>query len=132
MQGFTTWPTRVSFPDFNFTYQYSIGNSQYKGDVVGDFVRDARARGIRVGFYYSVVSNAYLRVQNGQVVPSAPLGPTQANVTQEQYERIVVAQLSELWGNYGDLEEIWTLILAISSSYLAGLMADTSSRSKPI
>lgn len=105
--GFATWPTRVAFPEFGFTYNYSVAASPFRGDVVGSFVRDARAAGVRVGFYYSVVSNAFLRVDSGTVHPDAPLGPTQANVTQAQYEQIVLAQLAELWGNYGDLEEIW-------------------------
>ncbi len=58
-------------------------DSPYKRDVVADFVRDTRARGVIPGFYYSVVSNAYLRVNSGSVVPSAPVGPHQVHLQSE-------------------------------------------------
>ena len=119
-KGFATWPTCVKFPEFNFSYTYSVGNSPYKRDVVADFVRDARAVGVKVGFYYSVVSNAYLRVDNGKVVPG-PAAPNQVNVTQTQYEKIVLAQLVELWSNYGDLEEIWSVLHGVLSWPLTSL-----------
>eukprot|EP00696_Hemimastix_kukwesjijk_P013511 gnl/Hemi2/2691_TR946_c0_g1_i1.p1 gnl/Hemi2/2691_TR946_c0_g1~~gnl/Hemi2/2691_TR946_c0_g1_i1.p1 ORF type:complete len:464 (-),score=186.79 gnl/Hemi2/2691_TR946_c0_g1_i1:114-1481(-) len=104
--GFTTWPTAVNFPDVGFKYNYTIANSPVAGmDVVGSFIESCRRRSIRTGFYYSVVVNNYLNVQNG-VVQNNP-SPTQANITQETYDRVVLAQLTELWQQYGDLDEIW-------------------------
>lgn len=49
----------------------------------------------------------YLNVVNGLVQDPSTLQPGQVAVTQEQYADIVAQQLAELWGNYGDLAEIW-------------------------
>jgi hypothetical protein len=62
---------------------------------------------VKLGIYYSVVSNEYLNVANGLVRPQSTLGPGQVAVTQEEYASIVVQQLTELWSHYGDLAEIW-------------------------
>ncbi len=56
------------------------------------------------GFYYTVVTNSYCNVQNGQVQPGA-LKPGQIKVTQAEYEAFVIAHLTELWTNYGPLAE---------------------------
>jgi hypothetical protein len=45
-------------------------------------------------------------VSGGVVVPGEAK-PGQINVTQQQYDDLVVAQLTELWTDYGPLEEIW-------------------------
>eukprot|EP00730_Choanoeca_flexa_P013674 TRINITY_DN5578_c0_g1_i1.p1 TRINITY_DN5578_c0_g1~~TRINITY_DN5578_c0_g1_i1.p1 ORF type:complete len:595 (+),score=124.83 TRINITY_DN5578_c0_g1_i1:96-1880(+) len=105
--GFTTWPTKATLPNKTL-YPYSIANSPASGrDIVADFVNSSRAKGIKPGFYYSVVTNAYLRVASGTVHNSSSVGPNQAVVTQEQYEDIVLAQVAELWQEYGQLGEIW-------------------------
>jgi alpha-L-fucosidase len=52
----------------------------------------------------SVVSNFFLNVHSGSVGPG-PLLPGMANVTQQQYEALVVSQLTELWTQYGELTE---------------------------
>jgi hypothetical protein len=49
-------------------YNYTVDYSPVKGvDVLGEFVTSCKKRQIRTGFYYSVVSNNYLNVQNGLV-----------------------------------------------------------------
>jgi hypothetical protein len=73
---------------------------------VASFVASARKAGLGVGFYYSDATNCYCRVSGGVVVPGEAK-PGQINVTQQQYDNLVVAQLTELWTDYGPLEEIW-------------------------
>ena len=65
-------PTDVKFPlspsGEIISYNYSIDYSPMKGvDVLGEFVTSCKKKQIRTGFYYSVVSNNYLNVQNGFV-----------------------------------------------------------------
>ena len=51
------------------------------------------------------MNNAFLNVVNG-VVQGNP-GPGQANITQEQYVQILLAQLTQIWTDYGELAEVW-------------------------
>eukprot|EP01121_Diplochlamys_sp_Union-15-3_P020175 TRINITY_DN77_c0_g1_i2.p1 TRINITY_DN77_c0_g1~~TRINITY_DN77_c0_g1_i2.p1 ORF type:complete len:443 (+),score=77.55 TRINITY_DN77_c0_g1_i2:138-1331(+) len=104
--GFCTWPTKVKFPEFGFSYDYSVNSSAYRGDIVSQFVASCKKYGVKPGFYYSVVTNSYLNVENGKVF-GGKLVPGQVNVTQEQYDEIVLAQITELWTNNGPLLEIW-------------------------
>lgn len=94
--GFSLWQTEA--------HEYSVKNSPWKdgkGDIVKDFVESCKKYGIKPGIYASTSANGYLHVDNpGLVKPGAP-------VTQEEYNAIVVKQLTELWSNYGDLFEIW-------------------------
>lgn len=94
--GFSLWPTKA--------HEYSIKNSPWKngkGDIVGDFIKSCKKYGIKPGIYASTTANGYLHVDNpGLVQKGSP-------VTQEEYNKIVVQQLTELWSNYGDLFEIW-------------------------
>lgn len=94
--GFSLWPTEA--------HAYSIKNSPYKegkGDIVAEFVASCRKYGIKPGIYASTTANGYLWADNpGLVQPGGP-------VTQQEYNEIVVKQLTELWSNYGELFEIW-------------------------
>ena len=94
--GFSLWPTEA--------HDYSVKYSPWrdgKGDIVADFVASCKKYGIRPGIYASTTANGYLYVDGpGFVQPGAP-------VTQEEYNRIVDRQLTELWSNYGELFEIW-------------------------
>ncbi|MDR1602923.1 MAG: alpha-L-fucosidase [Tannerella sp.] len=94
--GFSLWPTEA--------HDYSVKNSPWrdgKGDIVADFVASCKKYNIKPGIYASTTANGYLYVDNpGFVQPGSP-------VTQEEYNRIVVQQLTELWSNYGKLFEIW-------------------------
>ena len=44
--GFALWPTKQT--------DFSIAQTPYDGDIVGEFVDAARTEGLRVGFYYSL------------------------------------------------------------------------------
>lgn len=94
--GFSLWPTAA--------HEYSIKNSPWKdgkGDIVKDFIASCKKYGIKPGIYASTTANGYLYVDNpGKVQEGGP-------VTQEEYNKIVTQQLTELWSNYGDLFEIW-------------------------
>eukprot|EP00039_Didymoeca_costata_P003983 m.70841 g.70841 ORF g.70841 m.70841 type:complete len:699 (+) comp12173_c0_seq1:61-2157(+) len=102
--GFAIWPTKARLPAINFTYEYYVGPDR---DIVRDFAESCSAVGVKLGIYYSVVSNEYLNVEGGAVRDPSTLGPGQVAVTQDQYADIVSQQLTELWTNYGDLAEIW-------------------------
>jgi len=94
--GFSLWPTGA--------HAYSVKNSPWKngkGDLVMDFLASCKKYGLRPGIYASASANGYLWVDNpGKVIPGGP-------VDQETYNKIVIQQLGELWGNYGKLFEIW-------------------------
>lgn len=94
--GFSLWPTEA--------HEYSVKNSPWKdgkGDIVKDFIASCEKYGIRPGIYASTTANGYLHVDNpGLVQEGSP-------VTQEEYNSIVIKQLTELWSNYGKLFEIW-------------------------
>ncbi|WP_106829704.1 alpha-L-fucosidase [Parabacteroides pacaensis] len=94
--GFSLWPTEA--------HEYSIKNSSWKGgkgDIVKDFIASCKKYGVKPGIYASTTANGYLYVDNpGLVQKGAP-------VTQEEYNKIVTKQLTELWSNYGELFEIW-------------------------
>ena len=94
--GFTLWPTS--------THDYNISRSPWKdgkGDIVRDFVNSCHKYGIKPGIYANMATNGYLWVDNpGLVQPGSP-------ITQEQYSDIIMRQLTELWGNYGPLFEVW-------------------------
>ena len=51
--------------------------------------------------------NFYLNAASHNVRPPSTLLPGQANITQAQYEAIILAQVTELWTENGDLTEIW-------------------------
>ncbi len=94
--GFSLWPTEA--------HDYSIKNSPWKngkGDIVKDFVESCKKYGIKPGIYASTSANGYYYVNNpGLVQENSPY-------TQEEYNKVVEKQLTELWSNYGDLFEIW-------------------------
>jgi alpha-L-fucosidase len=94
--GFSLWPTE--------SHEYSVENSPWKdgkGDIVKDFIASCKKYNIKPGIYASTTANGYLHVSNpGLVKEGSP-------VTQEEYNRIVEQQLTELWTNYGELFEIW-------------------------
>ena len=94
--GFSLWPTEA--------HEYSVKNSPWKngqGDIVKEFIASCKKYGIRPGIYASTSANGYLYVTNpGLVQKGGPVG-------QQEYNKIVVKQLTELWSNYGPLFEIW-------------------------
>lgn len=94
--GFSLWPTEA--------HDYSIKQSPWKngkGDIVADFIASCKKYNIKPGIYASTTANGYLYVDNPGIVQEG------APVTQEEYNKIVTKQLTELWTNYGELFEIW-------------------------
>ena len=121
-------PTDVIFPlspsGKLIAYNYSVNYSPVKGvDVLRQFIDSCQAKQIRTGFYFTVVSNTWLNVDNGFVIRSSlsvhqssyllfqvqnqTLAPGQLNITQSTYDAIVLQQLREIWSRYGRLDEIW-------------------------
>lgn len=94
--GFSLWPTEA--------HEYNVKNCPWKdgkGDIVADFVASCRKYGIKPGIYASTTANGFLHVDNpGLIQEGSP-------VTQQEYNAIVVKQLTELWSNYGEMFEIW-------------------------
>eukprot|EP00048_Salpingoeca_helianthica_P015607 m.227635 g.227635 ORF g.227635 m.227635 type:complete len:468 (+) comp17272_c0_seq1:38-1441(+) len=101
--GFLLWETKTSLPTGE-PYRYHVPPAL---PVLEQFVDQCRAAGIGYGFYYSLTNNFYLNVAGHYVRPASTLLPGQAAVTQQQYEDLAIAQMRELWTQYGDLTEIW-------------------------
>jgi hypothetical protein len=55
----------------------------------------------------STQDSFYMNAISDNVKDPKTLLPGQINVTQEQFEDISVAAVTELWSKYGDLAEIW-------------------------
>ncbi|CAF4400930.1 unnamed protein product [Rotaria sp. Silwood2] len=109
--GFLMAPSNVKFPlnpsGEMISYNYTVDYSPVKDiNVLDDFIKSCEKKQIRTGFYYTVVTNNWLNVDNG-FVQNRTLKPGQLNVTQKTYDNIVLQQLRELWTNYGTLDEIW-------------------------
>ena len=108
-RGFTIWPSKVDFEtreNDEISYNYTIAQSPVDGEnVVGKFVRSAEKYGVGHGFYYSVVVNNFLNVQDSEVNATS-WAPGQVNITNGTYDQIVFDQLTELWSDYGELTEL--------------------------
>jgi len=76
-------------------------------DIAGLWAQEMRKAGLAPSFYYSLKDSFYLNAIGDNVKPPSTLLPGQVNVTQSQFEDVSVAALTELWGQYGDLAEIW-------------------------
>ena len=104
--GYLAWKSNISTDLYQYTVNFAP--PPYNNiDVVDSFVQSTRKYGIGHGFYYSTVSNAYCNVENGVVQPG-PINPAlQINVTQEQYDTLVISHLGEIWGTWGPAAEVW-------------------------
>ena len=94
--GFSLWPTKV--------HGYNVANTPYKngkGDIVGEFIASCKKYGLLPGLYCSASCNAYYKVD------SPGLCLSKDAEEQKRYNDAVIAQLTELWTNYGELFEIW-------------------------
>ena len=129
--GFLAWETATTLPDGS-AYRYHVSAEQ---STAKKFVAATTAAGIGHGFYYSLTNNFYVRcygllhaarlrsppltsplppspvpqlnVFGHNAQPPSTLQPGQANVTQAQYEDLALAQVKELWTEFGSLSEIW-------------------------
>lgn len=84
--GFANWPTKYS--------DYSVANTPWKdgkGDVVREFVDACRKYDMKVGLYYS----------------PAQWGGQTAFENGSEYDDYFINQISELLGNYGQIDYLW-------------------------
>lgn len=91
--GFTLWPSKAN--------GYHVGNTPWrngKGDIVADFIRSCQKYNIKPGFYYNTNFNTYY---------GAGYKPFPTAEKQQEYNEMVLQQLTELWTQYGKLLEIW-------------------------
>lgn len=89
--GFTTWPSLTTVRGQR--YPYSVAFAPNTTDVVASFVASARKANVAFGFYYSLGSNAYANAV--------------LKLSGAEFDALVLAQLRELWTNYGPLAEAW-------------------------
>jgi hypothetical protein len=101
--GFYLWPSNVTLPSGE-RYPYAVNGTF---NVLKEFSTTMAARGLGHGFYYSLTNNFFLNEAGFSVRPPSTLLPRQANVTQTEFEDIVVASLTELWSNFGECTELW-------------------------
>ena len=93
--GFSMWDTKVN--------DFSIAHTDWRGgggDICREFIEACGKYGLKPGFYYSTGCNGYYNVN----------GCLNGNYHSEAYQayvKNVVAQVTELWTEYGDLFEIW-------------------------
>ena len=80
--GFCLWPSAYT--------EFSVKNSPYQGDVVGEMAESCRKYGLKFGFYLS---------------PWDMNAPTFGQ--DEAYNDYYAAQLTELLTNYGDVFAVW-------------------------
>jgi alpha-L-fucosidase len=87
--GFALWHTKAN--------GYHTGNSPIEIDVVKSFIKSCKKYGLKPGIYYNTNMNTFY-------------GAGYTALTEEkrlEFNEVVYQQLSELWGNYGKLFEIW-------------------------
>jgi alpha-L-fucosidase len=97
--GFMSWQSDL--------YPYGMKQSPYQngqGDIVRDFVNSCRKYGIRPGIYAHMGCNGYLEVDNPGLVNRGKGGDPDK---QARYAKTCEGMLTELWGRYGELSEIW-------------------------
>lgn len=89
--GFALWPTAQS--------SYNVMNSSFKQDIVRQYVDAFRARGLRVGLYFSIWDRT-----NG-VERHNPRFPVASNAVVSTSEfNLVMGQIRELLTNYGTID----------------------------
>ena len=93
--GFCLWPSKFT--------DYSIANTPFKRDVVGELAAACRRGGIKLGLYYS---------QPDWHHPLFPITGPGARVRRtssdlDAYEKYALNQVRELIENYGPLLTIW-------------------------
>jgi alpha-L-fucosidase len=98
--GFALWPTKYS--------DFSIAQTPYEGDLVGEFVHAARDEGLRVGFYYSLSDwrhPDYPPFSEEDKPYLSFLG--RRSDTWDAYVEAMFGQVRELLTNYGQIDVIW-------------------------
>lgn len=90
--GFSLWPTETS--------GYNVMNSAYKQDIVQKYVDSFRARGLKVGFYYSV----WDKTQDVQAYNNGRHGVEGSKYIDQDDIDYTLEQIRELLTNYGKID----------------------------
>jgi alpha-L-fucosidase len=90
--GFCLWDSKVT--------EFDVGNSPFKKDVVKLFVKACRKHDIKPCLYYCLWGSKDWNPANWNPTIKAELQKTTP-------KKIILAQLSELAENYGDIYEFW-------------------------
>ncbi len=93
--GFSLWQTKA-----NDYCTRSLKWKNGKGDIVKDFIDACKKYNLKPGLYYSTAVNGYYDISDE--VPHDYKAPYY-----REYVKIVEAQITELWSQYGELFEIW-------------------------
>ena len=101
--GFLLWNTSTILPS-GAPYSYHVPDDL---NVLQLFSEAMEQAGLGHGFYYSLTNNFFLDVHSHYVGRGGKLLPGQQNVTQQQFEALALAQVTELWTRFGTLNEIW-------------------------
>ena len=98
--GFALWPTKQT--------DFSIAQTPYEGDLVGEFVDAARSAGLRVGFYYSLSDwhhPDYPAFREEDKPYLKFLG--RRSETWDAYLDVMFGQVRELLSDYGEISLLW-------------------------
>lgn len=98
--GFALWPTKLT--------EFSIAQTPYEGDLVGEYVEAARSEGLRVGFYYSLSDwrhPDYPAFREQDKPYMSFLG--RRSETWDRYVDVLHGQVRELLTSYGPIDVIW-------------------------
>ena len=101
--GFLAWEPKTTLPDGS-PYRYNVPASM---PIAKMFAEATEAAGIGHGYYLSLTNNFYCNELDHVVQPPSTLLPGMANVTQAEYEDMVLSLITELWTDFGNLTEIW-------------------------
>ncbi|MBB4843654.1 alpha-L-fucosidase [Paucibacter oligotrophus] len=99
-EGFALWDTQLS--------DYKISNTAFKRDLVREFVDAARAEGLKVGFYYSLIDwhhpefpiDGYHPLREDETAKKVPRDMA-------KYRSFMHGQVRELLSNYGKIDYLW-------------------------
>jgi alpha-L-fucosidase len=98
--GFALWPTKLT--------DFSIAQTPYEGDLVGEYVDAARAAGLRVGLYHSLSDwhhPDYPAFREEDKPYISFLG--RRSPTWDRYLDVLFGQVRELLTNYGHIDVMW-------------------------
>lgn len=91
-EGFCLWPSKYT--------KYTVANTPYKKDILGDLVKAFNAEGIDVDFYFSIMdwSNPDWRYD---------IKTKEDSVAFERFKRFTENQLKELCQRYPTVKDFW-------------------------
>lgn len=91
--GFCLWPSKVN--------NYNVGHTSWgngRNDILKSFIASCKKYGVKPGLCYNTNTNTFY---------NAGSNPFVSDSAQLAYKKAVLAQLTELWSNYGKVFEIW-------------------------